>query len=375
MSARRSLLFLSPCTPDAQGVGWEKRAHSLLLAYSRFMDVDLWLRPSPDQPDLRRLAPLAPLCRSITAFYASALNEESSGLKARLVAQLTAADAVHVFRLQEFVLSINHRCMVWDIDEIPWMLRSTGNNREAPAIPADRLAKAAAAFAQCVGKCRLVIACSALERPAGCAAFAVIPNVVSHPPSAQAPRGEDDGGLLFVGNLNHLPNLDGLLYLEDRILPILDRIVPPVPVLVVGRSPAGEEARATVAHLQRRGRLRFEFDVPDCTPFYERATASIAPIRMGGGTRLKIVESFAHRCPVVSTAKGCEGMEVTHGEQLLIADDPEHFARACAELLRSPSLRREIADSAFRHYERRQSQPVVDELLASVTEKLLDADG
>ena len=369
---RRRLTFVSECTPDPLGVGWEQRAYSLLLAYSRFMDVDLWFMPSPDNPDLARASPLSALCRSLTAFYPSAIDDGRSGLRARLFGHLSSSAAVHVFRFQAFVQGIRHPCVVWDIDELPWFMGNRGPAAGLPSMPAGQRARPDAAFSACLGKCRLVIGCSPLERPDGCAGFATIPNAVRAPPAAAAPSPTPDGSLLFVGNLNHVPNLDGLAFFRHQVLPTLDRlVVPAARVVVAGRAPVAPESRAAVAGLQEGGRLRFEFDVPDCGPFYARSTASIAPIRFGAGTRVKIIESFAHRCPVVSTAKGCEGLDVEHGRHLLIADQPQDFAQACAQVLGNPQLRRRIADDAFRHYERGHTQEVVDALLRSTIGKLL----
>lgn len=372
MSGRRRLVFVSECTPDPQGVGWEQRAHSFLLAYSRLLEVHLWFTPSPDNPDLGRISRLAALCRSITAFYPSAIDDDRSGLKARLLGHLSSAEILHVFRSEAFVRGVQHPCMLWDIDEFPWFLRSPGPLTGAPSMPADQLERHRAAFAGCVRKCRLIFGCSSLERPKDCAEFAVIPNVVRAPPPADGIEPATEGRLLFVGNLNHFPNLDGLAFFKAEVLPILDdEVFPKVQVVVVGRSPISDESRAAVARLQQGGRFQFAFDVPDCSPFYAQATASIAPIRFGAGTRVKIIESFAHRCPVVSTVKGCEGLDVEHGKQLLIADSARDFAQACAELLRNRHLRQRITEGAFRHYEREHSQELVDARISDLIGKLV----
>jgi len=372
MSPRRRLTFVSQCTPDPRGVGWEQRAYSFLLAYSRFMEVDLWFMPSPDNPDLARISTSSALCRSITAFYPSAIDDEGSGLRARLLGHLSSSAVVHVFRFQAFLQGIRHPCVVWDIDEIPWFLRDPGSNAGLRSMPAEQRDRLGAAFSGCMSRCRLIIGCSRLERPNDCAEFAVIPNVVCTPPSADATKAVTDGSLLFVGNLNHVPNVDGLAFFRDQVLPVLDGLVAPrLEVVVAGRSPVTKESQAAVAGLREGGRFRFDFDVPDCGPFYARSAASIAPIRFGAGTRVKIIESFAHRCPVVSTAKGCEGLNVEHVKPLLIADGPREFAQACAELLRNPQLRQQIANDAFRYYEREHSQEVVNAQLLSTIGKLL----
>lgn len=371
MRNRRTVLLASPCTPDPLGTGWEQRAYSFLLAYCRFMDVHLWFIPTADNPDLTRARPLTTLCRSITTFLPPLVRHEQSGLKARLAAHLSSSDLVHVFRFEGFVWNIEHDCIVWDIDELPWSLRQPRPGETPRPMPDDRLERDRASFARCVGKCRLVIGCSRLERPTDCAAFAVVPNVARRPTSAGRETAVADRSLLFVGNLNYSPNIDGLTFFKDQVLPILEGLVPDVEVVVVGRSPATDGARAAADRLRQDGRLRLAFDVPDCAPFYAGSAASIAPIRAGGGTRIKIIESFANRCPVVSTSKGCEGLDVEHGRHLLIADSPRDFAQACAQLLRDPSLRARIADAACGYYELGHTQEVVDRLVMSTIGSLL----
>jgi glycosyltransferase involved in cell wall biosynthesis len=363
---RPRLLFLSPCTPDPKGTGWEQRAYALLRAYRRVADIDLWFVPTADNPDLVRTPTLPELCRSVTTFHPAVLNDERSGLREKLVGHLSQAAIVHVFRLWELVAGLGHPCIVWDIDELPWPVRAPERNVGLGPMPGGAHEQARAAFARTARKCRVVFGCSRLEEPPGGARYVVIPNVaavaarVDAPPAALPPR------LLFVGNFNFRPNSDALTFFRHMVLPILDRIAPATEVLAVGRSPVAEDARASMAQLQRDGRLAFAFDVPDCTPFYAGAAACIAPLRFGGGTRVKIIESFAHGCAVVSTAKGCEGLEVEHGRHLLVADAADDFAQGCAGLLRDPSLRKRIADAAYEFVGREHSQEVVDRTIETV---------
>jgi glycosyltransferase involved in cell wall biosynthesis len=89
-------------------------------------------------------------------------------------------------------------------------------------------------------------------------------------------------------------------------------------------------------------------DVPSVEPFYRRSAIAVVPLRTGGGTRLKILEAFAHQTPVVSTTIGCEGLDVKDGEHLLIADGDRQFAHQCIRLLRTPDARRQLIARARR---------------------------
>jgi glycosyltransferase involved in cell wall biosynthesis len=88
--------------------------------------------------------------------------------------------------------------------------------------------------------------------------------------------------------------------------------------------------------------------VDDVRPLIAAAGVSVVPLRVGGGTRLKILEAMALRTPVVTTSKGAEGLDVQPGEHLLIADTPEAFAAASLRLLQEPGLRQRLADNAYR---------------------------
>jgi glycosyltransferase involved in cell wall biosynthesis len=360
--SRRRLLFISPCTPDPQGTGWEQRAFSFLSAYSKFTDVELWFLPTQDNPELLRIEKSAQLCSSITAFHLQFIDDVTSHLRSRLIRSLSTADVVHVFRLPKMVASINHKRIVWDIDELPWLALGQ------PTADRQRLSDF---YTDCFRRCRKVFASSNHERQqARFARIEVVPNVAIDPQIREIDRSEGTTTLLFVGNLNYVPNLDALAFFNDSVLPHLTAGIQNVNVDVVGRSPVSDVAAATINRLRDTGRFRFVLDAPTCTPHYAQAAASIVPILAGGGTRIKILESFAHHCPVVSTTKGCEGLDVVHREHLLIEDIPNNFAQACAELINNPNSRAKMTRAAYTFFDDNHSQKVVDQMLYAALEKL-----
>jgi len=358
MAPRRKLLFISPCIPDPQGTGREQRAYSFLSAYSKFMEIELWFTPTHDNPELIRIEKLTRLCASITSFYPLVINDEKSALKERLIRSLLAADAVHVLRQPQMVAAISHKSIVWDVDEFPWSASRQASNEQERQL--------SDLYSSCFRKCRKVFVSSEVERQrAHFDDVEVIPNVAVDPELDPADLQERVPTLLFVGNLNHPPNREGLTAFNDSILPDLVRDIPDVVVNVVGRSPVTDRGRAAVDELRSTGRYEVDFDVPSCTPYYVQAAASIVPIFSGGGTRIKILESFAHRCPVISTKEGCDGLDVVHRKHLLVGEGAIPFASACAELIRSPTLRKELTETAYRFFECNHSQKVVDRLLVS----------
>jgi glycosyltransferase involved in cell wall biosynthesis len=131
----------------------------------------------------------------------------------------------------------------------------------------------------------------------------------------------------------------------------------------VGRRPDDPKVESKLQRLTESGRVEIFYDVEHCGPHYGDALAAIVPLRVGGGTRIKILEAFAHHCPVVSTSKGCEGLPVLNGTELLIADAPDDFAAACVELAQSGSIRERLVKAAHAFLVNNNSQNVVERLL------------
>lgn len=149
--------------------------------------------------------------------------------------------------------------------------------------------------------------------------------------------------LVFVGSMDWLPNVDGIEWFVREVLPLIRRQRPGCSLAIVGRTPP-----PSIAALgQRDERIRVTGTVPDIRPLLWSAAVSIVPLRIGGGTRLKIYESMAGRVPVVSTTVGAEGLEVHHPDDIRLADSPEAFAAACSELLANAELRRRQAAAAW----------------------------
>lgn len=139
--------------------------------------------------------------------------------------------------------------------------------------------------------------------------------------------------LLFVGTMYYYPNIDAVRYFFDQIYPRIRWARPDIQVQIVGHRPPPEIQRlAALPGVEVTG------SVPDVRPYYERATVFIVPLRLGGGTRLKIVEAMAMGLPVVSTSVGAEGLDIHPGEDILIADDPGAFADSVLRLLSDPML-------------------------------------
>ena len=154
---------------------------------------------------------------------------------------------------------------------------------------------------------------------------------------------EHKADLVFVGSMDWLPNIDGCNYFVREILPLIRRKRPNCTLAIVGRSPGSgilEMARTDPGIL-------VSGTVPDIRPYLWGSSVSIVPLRIGGGTRLKIYEAMAAQASIVSTSIGAEGLPVLHGTNLYLADTPEAFAQHCLELLDSPSIRQQMAQNAY----------------------------
>ncbi len=174
---------------------------------------------------------------------------------------------------------------------------------------------------------------------------AVVPNTFPRPDEPVGrPSDSTDPVVLFQGSLTYPPNVDGSQWLARDIAPRIQSLVPSVAIRLVG------DPATSVRGLEQPGLVTVVGRVDSMVDELKRATVAVVPIRYGSGTRVKILESFANRIPVVSTSIGAEGLEVEAGVHLLIADDPEEFADAVARLLVDGDERVRLADAAERLY-------------------------
>jgi glycosyltransferase involved in cell wall biosynthesis len=170
--------------------------------------------------------------------------------------------------------------------------------------------------------------------------------------SSFVPNGhaESPTGLVFTGSMDWYPNEDGILHFVDAILPLIRRQVPAAALTVVGRSPSLRLRQAAAgAGVGVTGR------VDDIRPYVAEGAVYVVPLRVGGGTRLKILEALAMGKAVVSTTVGAEGLPLVPGEHFVAADEPADFARAVVSLLQDPRRRQALGAAGRRLVEERHS--------------------
>ena len=184
---------------------------------------------------------------------------------------------------------------------------------------------------------------------------------------AASPARDAVAKLLFVGALYYAPNADGICYFVEQVLPLLQEMLDiPISLRAVGADPL----RRVTALAHTRG-VTIHPNVPSVVPFYEAADLCIVPLRAGSGTRIKILEAFSLRRPVVSTRLGAEGLDLVDGEHLLLADEPEEMARACVRLLTDRELRDRMVDSAYAWVARNHSLANVEAAMETIYRPVL----
>jgi glycosyltransferase involved in cell wall biosynthesis len=179
---------------------------------------------------------------------------------------------------------------------------------------------------------------SALAPLAGTTPVVCIPVGVSIPERAADPLGTDPPNLLFVGNFVHPPNADAAERLVREIFPLIRRRVPAAELRIVGPNPPSD--------LAGHPGVVVTGEVPDVRPYIDSASVVLAPLRLGGGMRVKVAEALAAGKAVVATALAAEGLEATPGDQLLVADDAQGIADSAADLLLDPARRGALATRA-----------------------------
>jgi ubiquinone/menaquinone biosynthesis C-methylase UbiE/glycosyltransferase involved in cell wall biosynthesis len=184
----------------------------------------------------------------------------------------------------------------------------------------------------------------------------VIPNV--HEASSSGAPLRSRAGLLFVASFQHPPNVDAILYFVKDVLPLIRESIPEVKLYVVGSSPPPQ-----VRALAEADRVVVTGWVKDLTPYLETCRVSIAPLRYGAGLKGKVGQSMAAGLPVVGTFIASEGMDVTDGVEMLIADSAEDFAARVVDLYTDDELWTRLSAAGREFTETRYSASAIQERL------------
>jgi polysaccharide biosynthesis protein PslH len=177
--------------------------------------------------------------------------------------------------------------------------------------------------------------------------------------------------LVFTGSMDWLPNEDAIIFFTKEILPLIRKEVPHVSLTVVGRKPSQRLHKLAAS----QPNIKLTGWVEDIRPFLASSAVCIVPLRIGGGTRLKIFEAMSMGKAIVSTTVGAEGLPVRPGEHLLIADEPTAFARSTVGLLRDPTQRNRLGDAAHKLVEEKYAWAQVAKGFAQVLTRVVRESG
>ncbi|MHB1361369.1 MAG: glycosyltransferase family 4 protein [Thermoleophilia bacterium] len=196
-----------------------------------------------------------------------------------------------------------------------------------------------------------------VENGVGCADYA----------GTAAAGGEPGGRLMFVGLLSYPANIEAVEWFAGKVLPLVREKYQDTTLTVIGSDPVQR-----VLDLDDGAAVNVAGFVEDVQPYYRESSIQVVPLLIGGGSRLKILESFAAGTPVVSTSKGAEGLEVEDGRHLLIADAPEEFAAAVIRLREDAELYGRLRENALALAQEKYDWPV---LAAKFEAALVEAAG
>jgi len=212
----------------------------------------------------------------------------------------------------------------------------------------------------------LVLMCSEIDRKeAECRCskdvrFSVIPNGVDvsffHLPDRDIP---EINKIIFTAEMGWYPNVDAVLYFDKYIYPFIKKEVPDIQIDIVGKNPDLKVKELAM----RDSSFRVTGFVDDIRPYVYSSAVYIVPLRIGSGTRLKILEAMAMGKAVVSTTIGAEGIEVTDGKDIFIADDPREFADRVIDLLKNPDKRKAMGLNGRKLVEQKYTWEVIGEKL------------
>lgn len=364
---RPRLLFVSPVVPADAGNGLAMRAGAVLRALARLYRVTLLISPRYGRMD-------APLPDTVLA-------------ACERVVRMAAGERLPARRRFDVVFLYTLAALP---DAAPWLSRAAETHLDLPdleSVTNQRLVTLAretgrddaARRAESVVRRareqeddalthfdRLYVSSETdrqtlLKRDPHGASVVVLPNTLPLPVTTPAsPPERGPFTLLFVGTLGYEPNEDAMQFFTAGILPRIqagaDR---PLTLRIVGTG-----AGPAIRRLDGQAGVEVIGDVDDVAPWYRDAHLVVVPLRAGGGTRIKVLEAFTQRRPVVTTTVGIEGINAKEGRHVLIADGPATFANACLRLLNDPRFAAQMADDAFALFSRSYAEPVLADTLA-----------
>ncbi len=197
--------------------------------------------------------------------------------------------------------------------------------------------------------------------------FVVVPNGVDTSYFAPDRSASLKDSMVWVGGMDSMYNRQAVEFFIEEIYPIIHKSIPDVKFTVVGKSPPKKLLQ--LSEINRN--VKVVGYVEDVRPYINSSAVYIAPIKSGSGTKLKVLNALSMAKPVVTTSIGAEGIEVKDGEHLLIADDPEIFAKRTIELLRNPELAMKLGENGRKLMIEKYDWDIIGQKMLRVYEELV----
>ena len=324
---------------------------------------------------------LAGIARNLFSSLPYNVVKYQSPVMAQRLEEILAREPFDVVHLEQVHLA-GYRAITQGKWQIPTVLRQqnveshlaerywrtqTGLRRLYARLLAHRMRHYEAAMCAVMDRCLAITAEDAqrLHTLSPQANVCVVPAGVDTAAFCPLPGNEEPDTLVFVGAMDWLPNADAALWFCQEVLPAIRRECPALQLYIVGKDPAPEVLRLAESGVYVTG---FVEDVRD---YFARATVFVVPLRIGGGMRVKLLQALAMERAVVSTSIGAEGIAVTHGQNILLADSAPDFARCVVDLLRAPQLRARLGQNGRRLVAENYSWEAATDLLESAYQDVM----
>lgn len=382
------IAFVTPRFPFPTTKGDKLRAYHEIRRLSRRHAITL-VAGADERVDAAALEAMRPFCESITVVPIGGLRSLppilANGLTTRLPLQALFYDTAALRRAVRDALgrkrfdvvhasTIRMAPHVWDVSSAPVVMdlvdtvsrglalrRKTVGAALGLAYDWERRRLRDYELAACGRFARMIVCAEADREALGASNVTVIRTCADLDQFSFTRDGRASDLVVMTGNMGYPPNVDAVTWFAGRVWPLVRATHPGARFQIVGTRPAG-----AVRALAAQPGIKVVGAVPDMAPYLQHATLAVSPMRGGSGMQTKALESMATGTPLVVTSFANEGVGAIAGEQALVADGPEAFARAVGDLLDKPDLRDSLAVAAHAYVSREFSWDRHVELLEEV---------
>ncbi|MFH1728364.1 MAG: glycosyltransferase [Pseudomonadota bacterium] len=388
---KKELLFLSPVMPQASNYGLAIRAFNSIKALSSDYEITLIVFAQKDKAGIdQKPNTTYDFCKEIVLLdlkrfdfyykklhrlfyrlfskklfaYQNSIYSKDQKQRLEIIIKNGKFDRIHVFRIylvwfiKKYLIKKEISSITCDLDDIESLTRNKlsklylKNNEKKKA---QRLLLESSFYGDLEKRFLplfdRVYVCSGLDEEIlmekySLSNISVLPNVISIPSETQSkkPKEKTKFVFLFLGNLNYYPNIDAVNWISSKLVILMKkRADEQFEIWIAGSG----NLNIKLKHTLNIANIKYKGYIKDLGALYEKVDVIIVPINAGGGTRIKILEAMSYKKAIVSTSFGACGIDVSDGENILLADDPEAFCDCCIKLMSNNKLKSDIEKRAF----------------------------